>query len=172
MPKYAIILPAAGKSQRFKDKNYKKPFVRLGDRAVWLYSADHFVNRNDVVQTILVIDSEDRELFTMKFGANIAILGIEVVHGGAERADSVAAALEKVRDDVDFVAVHDAVRPCLADVWIDQVFAAAAKSGAATLATPVVGTLKKSADGKQTTETVARDGLWEAQTPQVFRRGS
>lgn len=170
MPRYAVILPAAGKSQRFKDKNYKKPFIPLGDRAVWLHSADRFVNRNDVAQTILVIDAEDRELFTMKFGANIAILGVEVVHGGSERVDSVAAALEKVRDDVEFVAVHDAVRPCLADVWIDQVFAAAAKSGAATLAIPVVGTLKRSSDGKQTTETVAREGLWEAQTPQVFRR--
>ena len=50
------------------------------------------------------------------------ILGIDVVEGGAERADSVEAALARVKPEADFVCVHDAARPCLADVWIDQVF--------------------------------------------------
>jgi 2-C-methyl-D-erythritol 4-phosphate cytidylyltransferase len=78
--------------------------------------------------------------------------------------------LERVSSDADFVAIHDAARPCIADVWIDKVFAAAEKSGAAMLATPVVGTLKRSADGRTIDETVPREHLWEAQTPQVFRR--
>ena len=58
------------------------------------------------------------------------------------------AGLERVSADVDFVAVHDAARPCLADAWIDAVFAAAEKSGAAILAIPVSDTLKRSADGQ------------------------
>ena len=56
------------------------------------------------------------------------------------------------------------------DAWVDEVFAAAVKSGAAILANPVVSTLKRSTDGKSTKETVSRAGLWEAQTPQVFQR--
>ena len=88
----------------------------------------------DVKQVIVVIDDEDREDFSRMFGANIAIMGVEVCAGGAERADSVQNALAKVRDDIDFVAVHDAARPCLADKWIDAVFAAAEKTGAAILA--------------------------------------
>ncbi|MEM8678454.1 MAG: 2-C-methyl-D-erythritol 4-phosphate cytidylyltransferase [Planctomycetota bacterium] len=170
MPSYAVILAAAGKSQRFNDQHYKKPFIHLGDRSVWLHAADRFTNRQDVAQTIIVIAEEDQEFFAMKFGANLAIMGIEVTHGGAERCDSIEAGLAKVRPDVEFVAVHDAARPCLADAWIDQVFAAAAEHGAALLATPVVGTLKRSTDGTSVSETVSRQQLWEAQTPQVFRR--
>jgi 2-C-methyl-D-erythritol 4-phosphate cytidylyltransferase len=172
MSTFAVIMPAAGKSTRFRDQNYKKPFAPLGGRAVWLHSAERFLNRKDVKQVIVVIDPSDREDFSRMFGANVAIMGVEVCHGGAERADSVQNALAKVRDDIDFVAVHDAARPCVADKWIDAVFAAAEKSGAAILATPISATLKR-ADGKappSVKETVDRTMLWEAQTPQVFRR--
>jgi 2-C-methyl-D-erythritol 4-phosphate cytidylyltransferase len=167
--KFAVILPAAGKSSRFRDPHYKKPFAPLDGRALWLHSAERFMQRDDVVQVLIVVAADDRELFLSRFGANVAILGIEVVNGGAERMDSVHRALQKVRDDVDFVAVHDAARPCLANEWIDRVFSAAEKTGAAILGMPVTSTLKRVA-GDTIRETVARDDLWEAQTPQVFRR--
>ena len=89
MTKFAVILPAAGKSRRFKDAHYRKPFAPLGGRAVWLHSAERFMNRDDVVQVIIAISPEDREDFFFKFGSNVAILGIEVVEGGKERADSI-----------------------------------------------------------------------------------
>jgi len=170
MPTFAVILPAAGQSRRFHDKAYKKPFAPLGGRAVWLHSAERFMNRADVKQVIVVINAEDREFFNMKFGANIAILGVEVVEGGAQRTDSVQRALERVKDDIDFVAVHDAARPCLVDPWIDDVFAAAARDGAAILAAPVYATLKRVDQQKKIAQTINRESLWEAQTPQVFRR--
>ena len=170
MATFAVILAAAGKSSRFHDQHYKKPFVPLNNRAVWLHSAEKFLNRDDVKQVIMVISPEDREDFYSKFGANIAILGIDVVEGGAERSDSVRNALEKVQPDIDCVAVHDAARPCIADEWIERVFAAGAKTGAAILAIPVSGTLKRVAADKTIAETVPREGVWEAQTPQVFRR--
>lgn len=170
MSKFAVILPAAGKSQRFHDKHYKKPFAMMANRPVWLVAAERFLNRSDVAQTILVISPEDRETFQRKFGGNIAILGVEVVDGGAERADSVQAGLTRVRDSVEFVAIHDAVRPCLAEVWVDEVFQAARATGAAILAVPCTSTLKQSQDGKTVSQTLARDQIWEAQTPQVFRK--
>src|SRR5262249_4389391 len=101
--------------------------------------------------------------------ANAAILGINVVDGGAERADSIHKALEKVNPEIEFIVIHDAARPCIANEWIDEIFAAAIKSGAAIPAIPVGTTLKRVAGGA-IVETVSRDGLWEAQTPQVFRR--
>jgi 2-C-methyl-D-erythritol 4-phosphate cytidylyltransferase len=168
--RFAVILPAAGKSSRYRDAHYKKPFAPLDNRPVWLHSAERFVNRDDVKQLIVVISPEDKEAFFSKFGANIAILGIDVVEGGAERSDSVQKALERVKEDIDYVAVHDAARPCLADEWIDKVFAAAEKTGAAMLAIPVSGTLKRVGKDHVVEETVSREGLWEAQTPQVFRR--
>jgi 2-C-methyl-D-erythritol 4-phosphate cytidylyltransferase len=170
MAKFAVILPAAGRSSRFKDPNYKKPFAPLAGRAVWLYSAERFLNRGDVLQTILVVSPDDREYFQFKFASNVAILGIEVVYGGAERADSIANALAHVKPTADFVCVHDAARPCLADEWVDKIFEAAAKTGAAIFATAVTGTVKRVGVDKIIRETLSREGLWEAQTPQVFRR--
>jgi 2-C-methyl-D-erythritol 4-phosphate cytidylyltransferase len=168
--KFAVILPAAGRSSRFKDKGYKKPFAPLANKAIWLHSAERFLGRSDVVQTILVISPEDRADFNFKFSANIAILGIEVVDGGAERSDSVEAALARVKPEADFVCIHDAARPCLVDPWIDEIFAAAERTGAAIFAVPVAGTLKRVGAGGKIEETVSREHLWEAQTPQVFRR--
>ncbi len=170
MAKFAVILPAAGRSSRFKDDYYKKPFVPLAGRAVWLHSAERFLQRKDVVQVLVVIAAEDRENFDFKFGSNVAILGIDVVPGGTERFDSVAAALARVKPEADFVCIHDAARPCLADAWIDDVFHAAEKSGAAILAIPVANTLKRVGRDRKIEETVPRENLWEAQTPQVFRR--
>jgi 2-C-methyl-D-erythritol 4-phosphate cytidylyltransferase len=170
VPKFAVILPAAGRSSRFKDQSYKKVFAPLANKAVWLYSAERFLARKDVVQTILVISPEDRENFNFKFSANTAILGIEVIDGGEERSDSVEAALARIKPEVDFVCIHDAARPCLSDIWIQEVFTAAEKSDAAILAIPVAGTLKRVASDHHIEETVSRVGLWEAQTPQVFRR--
>ncbi len=170
MATFAVILAAAGKSSRFKDAHYKKPFAPLNNRAVWLHSAERFINRDDVKQLVMVISPEDREAFLSKFGANIAVLGIDLIAGGRERADSVGNALARIQEGVDYVAVHDAARPCLCDEWIDAIFAAAEKSGAAIPAIPVQGTLKRVSADRTIVETVDRSDLWEAQTPQVFRR--
>jgi len=174
VPKFTVIMPAAGKSQRFKDKHYKKPFAVLEGRAVWLHSAEKFLNREDVIQLILIIATEDREAFEMKFAANVAILGIDLVEGGTERADSVEKALALVKPEADFVAIHDAARPCIADEWIETIFDAGVQSGAALFSVPVTSTLKRAekenAEGISVKETVDRTALWEAQTPQVFRR--
>ena len=170
MATFAVILPAAGKSSRFGDAFYKKPFAPLENRPVWMHSAERFVNRSDVKQTLIVISREDLDDFQEKFGGNCAMLGIEIVAGGAERSDSVQAALARVKPTIDFVAVHDAARPCLTDEWIDKVFERAEQTGAALLAAPVTATLKRVGSDKTITETVPRETLWEAQTPQVFRR--
>ena len=169
MSDFAVILAAAGKSSRYKDSNYKKPFAPLNGRAVWLHSAERLTGRKDVKQLIVVISAEDQEFFDAKYGANLAFMGIETAIGGDTRAASVRNALAMVNQDVEFVAVHDAARPVFTDTWIDAVFAAAEKHGAAILATPVTSTIKRVA-GDEIVETVDRENLWEAQTPQVFRR--
>ncbi len=120
-------------------------------------------------QIILVIAPEDRELFADKFAANAAMLGIQVVAGGAERADSVLAGLKAVRDDLPFVAVHDAARPCVATPWIDDVFKATKETGAAILACPIHATVKRVDAKSNIKENHSSHGFWMAQTPQVFR---
>lgn len=170
MARFGVILVAAGQSSRFRDANYKKPFAPLAGRPVWLHSAEKFTDRDDVKQVVVVVAPEDREAFLEKFGASLAFMGITLAEGGAERADSVKNGLEKLAPEIEIVAIHDAARPCLATEWIDRVFAAGAKTGAAILATPVVSTLKRVGPDHVIRETVDRTGLWEAQTPQVFSR--
>src|SRR3954453_9858373 len=133
MGKFAVILPAAGRSSRFQEKE-KKPFATLDGRAVWLRSAELFIARDDVVQCLVVINPDDDELFRRRYGANIAFMNVQLVHGGAERFDSVANALAQLKPEAEFVAVHDAVRPCLTDELISAVFGRAEKTGAALLA--------------------------------------
>jgi 2-C-methyl-D-erythritol 4-phosphate cytidylyltransferase len=170
MARFGVILAAAGRSSRFQDAHYKKPFAPLAGRPVWLHAAERFVDRDDVKQVVVVVAPEDREAFVEKFGASLAFMGITLAEGGDHRAESVRRGLEKLSADVDVVAIHDAARPCIAPVWIDRVFETGARTGAAILAVPVVGTLKRVGADSLITETVDRTGLWEAQTPQVFSR--
>ncbi len=179
MSTFAVILPAAGKSSRFRGGAAavlglgvpgKKPFQELKGRAVWLRAMEPFMNRDDVVQRIVALSPEDLDWFKEKYRSNLTFMDLTLIEGGTERADTVERALSQVRADVDFVAVHDAARPLLAHEWIDAVFEAAEKTGAAIPATRVSSTLKLVTPGGLIEKTVPRDRLWAAQTPQVFRR--
>lgn len=169
MADIAVIVVAAGKSERFGGSE-KKIFAKIDGRPMFLRSVELFVNREDVCQTILVVAPEDEQQVKEKFGANLGLMGIQLTVGGAMRCDSVAAGLEKINEQAKVIAIHDAARPCTAYTLIDAVFEEAPKSGAAILAAPVNGTLKRVGESKVIEETVSREGLWEAQTPQVFTR--
>ncbi len=169
MSTYAVIVAAAGKSQRFGGKD-KKPYAKLDGRPIFLRTLELFVNRDDVAQVILAVDPEDEDMIKNQFGPNLGFMGVRLATGGATRALTVKSALAGVRDDVPFIAVHDAVRVCVTANMIDRVFTAAAEHGAAILAAPVTGTLKRVDDAKHVAGDAARVGLYEAQTPQVFKR--
>ncbi len=169
MPTVAVILAAAGKSSRFADKHRKKPFVELSGKAIWLRAIEPFMDLQDVKQLIVVVDPEDLEWFKEKYRPNLAFMNIDVVAGGAERADSVGNALQQLKSEIDFVAIHDAARPLLVKQWVEDIFQVAFQSGAAIPASRIVSTVKKGMNGV-ITETVPRENLWAAQTPQVFKR--
>jgi 2-C-methyl-D-erythritol 4-phosphate cytidylyltransferase len=168
MPSVAVIMPAAGRSSRFGGRE-KKPFTSLDGRPVWQRSAELFWNRDTVSKVYIVISPEDREEFRSRFQHLLLFANAEVVEGGTERFDSVANALARVPQSVEFVAVHDAVRPLATPALIDAVFQEAFRTGAAMLAIPVADTLKRVEAGL-ITGTVSRENVWQAQTPQVFRR--
>ncbi|MGI5831527.1 MAG: 2-C-methyl-D-erythritol 4-phosphate cytidylyltransferase [Thermoguttaceae bacterium] len=178
MPKFAVIFPAAGQGTRFAAGHAvgsfreKKPFVFLAGKAVWLWSAERFARHPDVMQMILVTSPEDADDVRRFFESDLRRLGVEVVAGGKERCLSVENGLRMVSPQADYVAIHDAARPCVSARTIEAVFRAAIESRAAIPAVPIFGTVKRS---RRTDEgflfvdrTVPRDLLWEAQTPQVF----
>ena len=172
----AVIICAAGSSKRFVKEQLhnleaakKKQFANVAGRPAFLRSIEFFADRDNVKQILMSIPAEDEEMFKITHGANLSFHGVKLCIGGAERFETVARALDLVKDDIDIVAVHDAVRCCLKDEWLNDVFKAAQIYGAAMLACPVIATLKKVQDG-QIMETIDRTGLYEAQTPQVFKK--
>lgn len=169
MARFTVILAAAGRSSRFGNSSLKKPFVDLKGKAVWLRSMEPFAAHDEVEQVVIVVSPDDLEWFKEKFRPELTSFNVQVVAGGAERADSVQNALKVIKPEIDFVAVHDAARPLVANSSVDEVFAAAKQSGAAIPAAPIRGTVKRVAN-HSISETVPREGLWEAQTPQVFRK--
>lgn len=181
--KFAAIILAAGKSSRCKTERVrgvnlqgierKKTFFPLAGASACLFSLTAFGERSDVFQTILVVAPEDRDEVLRRYGETLARYNVELVNGGAERFLSVENALRLVKTDAEFVAVHDAARPCVSQLEIDAVFDEAKRSGAAILAVPTVGALKRvrtDSERSVVVESKSRAGIWEAQTPQVFRR--
>jgi len=91
-------------------------------------------------------------------------------NGGARRQDSSLAGLRALPPDVDIVAIHDAARPFPPREGVEQAIAAAREHGGALLAIPMTDTVKRADAGGKIIETLDRDRLWLAQTPQVFQR--
>lgn len=169
MAKYSVIIPAAGKAERFGGDE-KKPFAKLDGRPVFLRTLEHFMSRDDVCQTILAVSSDDLEMVKTTYGANLGFLGVKLVKGGDCRCQTISLALEEVSPDADYVAIHDAARPCVTLDKINAVFAEAIKSNAAILAAPIHGTIKRASEALVIEQTESRCGLFEAQTPQVFKK--
>lgn len=169
MADICVIIPAAGKGERFGGAE-KKTFAKIDGRPVFLRTVELFIRRADVCQTLLAVAPEDLAVVRSAYGANLGFMGVQLVEGGARRCATVAAALALVKDEAVFVAVHDAARPCASVDQIDAVFAEARKSGAAILAAPLSGTIKRVSEARFIDETVSRANLHEAQTPQVFRK--
>ena len=168
--KFAVILPAAGRSSRFRDKSYKKPFAPLANKAIWLHSAERFLGRDDVLQTILVIAPEDRDQFNFKFSANIAILGIEVIDGGAAAGRLGRGGLGPGQAG-GRLHLRPRRRPALPLRRLDRRdFRRRREDRRRHLRHSLGRHAEAGRRRHKIEETVSRENLWEAQTPQVFRR--
>jgi len=167
MAKVSVIIAAAGAGRRFGgDRN--KIFELIGDRAVFLRSVDLFAQRNDVLEILLVASRIDRDRIEADFAGQLRRLNVSLITGGDTRSQSVRNALAAVSEKASLVCVHDAVRPAATPQSIDAVFAAAERSGAAILASPVSGAVKRASPELTILDDLDRSNLWLAQTPQVF----
>src|SRR5205814_9337146 len=95
-----------------------------------------------------------------------------VDRGGKRRQDSVQCGLTELKEDSEFVAVHDAARPFITPCEIERVFSAARKHGAAVLAAPIRDTLKFADANRVVSGSIDRQNVFAMQTPQSFRRES
>ncbi|MDN7123597.1 2-C-methyl-D-erythritol 4-phosphate cytidylyltransferase [Pseudidiomarina terrestris] len=163
----AAVIPAAGIGQRMQSE-LPKQYLKLGGRSVleWTVRA---ISQDPRIRAIYIAISPDDPYFQQQHFASAC--PIVAVEGGATRAASVAAGVERaVADGFTWVAVHDAARPCLTAAELEQVVTTAlADEVGALLALPVADTLKRSSKTRRSEGSVAREHLWQAQTPQVFR---
>jgi 2-C-methyl-D-erythritol 4-phosphate cytidylyltransferase len=164
----AALVLAAGRGERL-GAGQPKAFLPLAGRPLLVHAVEALAAcaRIDAIVPVLPA-AEVARLSGWAWSDGAARKLVAPVAGGAERQDSMRAGLDALPASVEFVAVHDAARPLVQPEDVARVVAAAERCGAALLAVPVRDTLKRVRDGR-VVETLAREGLWAAQTPQVFR---
>ena len=170
----SVILPAAGLGTRMgkavpeKAGTSRKQFMLLDGAPILLHTIRRFVAAPEVVEIVVALRAEEmgwvrdllaRERFTKP---------VRLVEGGDSRQESVQHALAALGPDTELVAVHDAVRPFIEYSILEKVFAEAAENGAAIVGIVPVDTVKQVHRNK-IRQTIPRERLVLAQTPQVFR---
>ena len=157
-----LLIVAAGSGSRL-GRDEPKALAPLGGRPILSRALDAFLPLS-FARTVVTAPPERIEEF-----ARVAGPAVRVVAGGVTRSDSVRRGVEALGpSDGDVLAIHDAARPFVTTEEIGAVLRAAQETGAAIAATPVVDTMKRAAGGR-IVETVEREGLYGAATPQAFR---
>jgi 2-C-methyl-D-erythritol 4-phosphate cytidylyltransferase len=161
--KTTAIIVAAGSGSRFKSETPKQ-FLDLAGKPVIAHTLDRFVSAPSVDDIIVVVASE----YVTELGRLHVSKPVRVVTGGPTRAASVSNGINALEDDVDIVAVHDGARPFVSVDEIERTIAKAREIGAACLVAAMTDTIK-AIRGGEIAETLDRDQLRRALTPQVFR---
>jgi 2-C-methyl-D-erythritol 4-phosphate cytidylyltransferase len=167
------LIPAAGAGERM-GMTTPKQYLKLLGRTM-LYHSVNALLANARIDTVFVVlapaDQEFRQHPWGEFGDRVAPLYC----GGATRHDSVlnglVAASSTVEPD-DWILVHDAARPCLGQHELQRMLdTLATDEVGGILGVPVADTLKRADSAGRIETTEAREQLWQAQTPQMFRHG-
>jgi 2-C-methyl-D-erythritol 4-phosphate cytidylyltransferase len=168
------LIPAAGQGARLGGETPKQ-YLAIAGRPMLAHAAAALLAHPAVDLAFVVLAPDDERWATHdwdEFGDRLAPLWC----GGATRRDSVLnglIAMANVVDPEDWVLVHDAARPCLAREDLARLIDAVREDAVGgILAIPVADTLKRADGAERIAATEPRDGLWLAQTPQMFRHGT
>ncbi|VVS94384.1 2-C-methyl-D-erythritol 4-phosphate cytidylyltransferase [Desulfoluna spongiiphila] len=166
----AAIIVAGGKGLRM-GADTRKQYLELGGIPILVRTLRRFLACPQIDRIVLAAPADDfsfiqSDLFPLLPERHRIVLA----PGGAERQGSVYNALITLGPDFEgLVAVHDGVRPFVSPEELRRVCEAGQRFGAAILAVPAFETLKRVGDEETIAGTLSREGLWMAQTPQVFR---
>lgn len=168
MARCGVIVVAAGKGTRMGTAESKQ-FLPLAGKPILVHTLERFQRIAEVDVIVLVTGAGDVdrcETFVRRYGLTKVA---SVVPGGKERQESVRIGLERLPDGIEVVAVHDGVRPLVAEANVKACLNQADETGAAVLAVPVKDTIKVVDASGRITSTPERRSLWAVQTPQAFR---
>ena len=172
--KVSVILPAAGLGTRMgravpeKAGTSRKQFMLLEGSPILLHTIRKFVSTPAVSEIVVALRAEDLEWVRDLLERETFAKPVRLVEGGDSRQESVENALATLSPGTELVAVHDAVRPFIELSVLDKVFAEAQETGAAIVGIVPVDTVKQVHRNK-IRQTIPRERLILAQTPQVFR---
>jgi 2-C-methyl-D-erythritol 4-phosphate cytidylyltransferase len=160
-----VIVPAAGVGKRMK-VNCPKQYLKINQKTILEHTVIRLASHPMIKKIIIALGAEDEYFAETHLSEKAEVF---VVDGGKERVDSVLSGLNIIDpNEFPWVLVHDAARPCLTlndlDTLID---ACLAINIGGILASPVRDTMKRS-NNNLIQETIERENLWHALTPQMF----
>src|SRR5580704_5666577 len=167
----SVILPAAGLGTRMgreKAGTSRKQFMLLEGAPILVHTTRKFAQCSSVSEIVVALRGEDLDWARGLIQQQHLTKPVRFVEGGESRQQSVENALATLPADTDFVAVHDAVRPFIDSELVEKVIAEAFHTGAAIVGIVPVDTVKRVHKNK-IRDTLPREHLVLAQTPQVFR---
>ncbi len=172
-PRYFALVPAAGIGARMESASPKQ-YLPIAGKPMLQHVLETFAASDAIAHTFVVVSASDGYIHDlMNAGIHLASRVTVLFCGGATRQQSVLNGLHEMRQQVgddDWILVHDAARPGLTLQLIDGLIDVLREDAVGgLLALPVVDTLKRADVDGRAQVTVARDGLWAAQTPQMFR---
>ena len=157
----AVVIVAAGAGRRMG--GVRKQYLEVQGQPVLLRAIRPFLAHPRIASVVVVVPPEDVDDPPPWLGA----LGVRLVAGGDERADSVWNGLGELPRETDIVLVHDGARPFVTREIIDRVLEGA-PGGGAVAAVPATDTIKQVAPEGRIERTLPRSRIWQAQTPQGF----
>lgn len=161
------IIAAAGTGSRMASDRPKQ-FLQLAGTPIIFHTLNPFERCDSIHEVIVVLPAEQTAEFLAQAGKRGLRKLARVVPGGATRADSVKRGLQAIRAvTAEVVAVHDGVRPFVTVEEIENTLEAARRDGAAILVAPATDTIKL-VEGDTVVETLPRQNLRQALTPQCF----
>jgi len=166
--KVGVVLPAAGEGRRFGEP---KQFRLLGKRPLLFHALRPFLEEDYIYEVVVVVPQERVKQTERELRSLTRAKTIRVVVGGPRRQDSVYQGVKALSPHCNLVCIHDAARPFLTPMMIEETVAACQKFDGAVVAIPSRDTVKQ-ADRltRQIHTTLPRETIWLAQTPQTFRR--
>ena len=166
--KITAIIAAAGFGERFGEK---KQLKLLNGRPLLFHTIQPFIKTELISEILVVVPKEDVIQVGREFKSTLTSKKIEVISGGKTRQESVNNGLKISDKESELICVHDGVRPFVTLSLIEKVIKASMEHDGAILAAPSSDTIKKIM-GDQILETLPRETIWRAQTPQVFSKAA
>ena len=167
--KIVALIAAAGLGKRMNAK-ISKPFIPIFGKPILAYTIEKFEQCKFIEKIYLIVNPEERDFCSKDIILKYNFSKIqELIEGGETRQDSVYNGLKVLGPDTDIVVIHDGVRPLVEKTIIQESIEAAQEYGAAIAAIPLKETVKKSRKDFFINETLNREEIWRAQTPQTFK---